>query len=81
MAAPQAEGVLPHARVRRIMKAEPALRAVTNEASLLVSKAAELFLESLAEQAAGGRASEVTYAAVGTRPERGEGCAEVRCLH
>jgi histone H3/H4 len=39
------------ARVRRLMKEEPDIKAVTQEASLLVSKAVELFVEALTAQA------------------------------
>ena len=42
---------LPLGRVRRLMKDAPHVRAVTQEASLLVAKAAELFLESFAARA------------------------------
>ena len=42
---------LPLGRVRRLMKEAAHVRAVTQEASLLVCKATELFLESLAARA------------------------------
>lgn len=43
--------VLPLGRVRRLMKESTSIRAVTQEASLLVAKAAELFIESLTARA------------------------------
>jgi hypothetical protein len=56
------------------MKEEPDVKAVTQEASLLVTKAAELFLEALTAQAlaaddAGGGANPavLTYADLGAR--------------
>lgn len=55
-------------RVRRLMKQEPDIRAITKEASMLVTKAAEMFLEALAEQAlackSGGEPS-LTYEDLG----------------
>ena len=43
---------LPLARVRKVMKEDAAhVRAVTQEASLLVAKAAELFVEALTARA------------------------------
>ncbi len=45
-------------RVRKLMKSEPAIRAVTQDASFLVTKATEMFLETLTEQALGNRAAE-----------------------
>ena len=43
--------VLPLGRVRRLMKEAAHIRAVTQEASLLVTKAAELFVEALTARA------------------------------
>jgi hypothetical protein len=45
------ENELPLGRVRRLMKEAAHVRAVTQEASLLVCKATELFLQSLAARA------------------------------
>ena len=42
---------LPLGRVRRLMKDATHIRAVTQEASLLVTKAAELFVASLTARA------------------------------
>lgn len=57
--------------MRRLMKEEPDIRAITKEASLLVTKAAELFLEALTAQALAckaGSENSLTYADVGARP-------------
>ena len=55
------------ARIRRLMKEEPDVKAVTQEASLLATKAAELFLESLTAQALACKAGDggLTYADLG----------------
>eukprot|EP00803_Ostreobium_quekettii_P002116 evm.model.scf_2019.1 EVM.evm.TU.scf_2019.1 scf_2019:13063-14477(-) len=45
--------ILPFGRVKRLMKQEGNVKAVTGEASYLVARAAELFLDRLAER--GGR--------------------------
>lgn len=58
---------LPLARVRRVMKSDDCIRAVTQEAGVLVCKATELFLGSLAEralEAEGGDSQALTYTSV-----------------
>ena len=53
---------LPLVRVRRVMKADDCIRAVTQEAGVLVCKATELFLGALAEQGlAASAVGELTY--------------------
>lgn len=42
---------LPIARVKHIMKVDPDVSLITGECSYLVSKATELFIESLAREA------------------------------
>jgi len=42
---------LPLARVKKIMKTDKEVRLISNEASVLVSKATELFLEYITEEA------------------------------
>jgi hypothetical protein len=68
----QGDAGLPLARVRRVMKSEDSIRAVTVEAGVLVAKATELFLGALAQRAleSGGvgarKKEELTYDAVAT---------------
>lgn len=53
MSAPEPDEpvLLPLGRVRAVMKSAPHVRAVTQEASFVVTKAAELFLGALAAHA------------------------------
>lgn len=62
----QGEGGLPLARVRRVMKSDDSIRAVTVEAGMLVSKATELFVGALAQRAleAGGEPLSLSYDSV-----------------
>lgn len=69
MSQSDAAGGLPLARVRRVMKSDDCIRAVTVEAGVLVAKATELFVGALAQRAlesgVGAREpEELTYEAV-----------------
>uniref|UniRef100_A0A7S1SV78 Transcription factor CBF/NF-Y/archaeal histone domain-containing protein n=1 Tax=Tetraselmis chuii TaxID=63592 RepID=A0A7S1SV78_9CHLO len=75
-------GVLPVGRVKRIMKQEQTVKAVAGDATFLIAKATEMFLEGLASRSAAqlskaGRVS-VTYSDVASSVAEWKPCNFLR---